>query len=86
VRERTSREGGKQRSVKILTGHSAIGVYQLCTNGLHLHLGGPEHGLSSLEAFPESLCLQDQAHVRCRRKLTIAVGRNKEMPLSLLIE
>jgi hypothetical protein len=57
VRERTNWEGGKPRSPKILTGHFAVGIRQLCADGLRLHLGGPERGLGGLEAFPESLRL-----------------------------
>jgi hypothetical protein len=56
----------------------------LGTDGLRLHLGGPECGLGGLKAFPESLQLQDR--VKVRRKLTTVVGKNGEMLLSSLIE
>jgi hypothetical protein len=54
VGERTSRKEGKRRSPKELTGHPAIGVRQLGTDGLCLHLGYSERGLGGLKTFLES--------------------------------
>jgi hypothetical protein len=59
---------GKRRGPTItkkgLTGHQAVDVHQLSTNGFCFLLHGPEHGLGGLKAFPELLRLQDRVRVQ----------------------